>query len=267
MKSALIGYTGFVGTNIHAVQPFDDLYNSSNIGDIAGREYDLVVSAGNRADSHRINTHGAEDRREIDGLVDLVLQARIRKLVLISTVCVYPEGGSPDEGTPLTEDGLTPYGVNRLHQERRLAASVDTTIVRLPQLYGNGLKKGVVYDLLNDYRVEYIRPQTEFQHYDVRRLWRDISTALDAGLESFNVATPPIANEDLAREVFGRDIADQEPLTPESPFAQMYTRNMTTRHAELFAGSGPYLLSREDELAGLKAFVAEARSDQTRRRG
>ncbi len=267
MRTALIGYTGFVGSNILAAQPFDDLYNSSNIGDIAGRDYDLVVSAGNRADSHRINTHGAEDRREIDGLVDLILQARIRKLVLISTVCVYPAGGAPDESTPLDEDGLTPYGANRLHQERRLAASVDTTIVRLPQLYGNGLKKGVVYDLLNDYRVEYIRPQTEFQHYDVRRLWRDISTALDASLESFNVATPPIANADLAREIFGRDIAEQEPLTPESPFAQMYTRNMTTRHAGLFGGSGPYLLSREDELAGLKAFVAEARSDQTGKRG
>lgn len=260
MTTALIGYTGFVGSNLLDAHSFDDLYNSSNIHEIVGRDYDLVVSAGNRADSHRINLHGAEDRAEIDALIDLVLSARIRKLVLISTVCVYPEGGAPDETTSLTETGLTPYGANRLHQERRFQDAVDTTIVRLPQLYGRGLKKGVVFDLLNDYRVEYIHPQTQYQHYDVRGLWRDIEIAQDAGLASLNVATAPLSNADLAREVFGRDIADQTPAAPESPFAQMYTRDMRTAHAHVFGGSAPYLATREDVLVGLRGFVDEARS-------
>jgi len=261
VRTALIGYTGFVGSNILAARDFDDLYNSSNIDDIRGREYDLVVSSGNRADSFRINTHGEEDRAEIDAYIDRVTSARIDKLVLISTVCVYPGGGAPDESTPLSEDGLTPYGANRLHQERRFGEAFDTTIVRLPQLYGANLRKGVVYDLANDYRVEYIRPQTEYQHYDVRTLWHDIRTALDAGLPALNVATPPLSNADLAAEVFGLDIAQQVPVEPESPFAQMYTRNMTTRHAELFGGVGRYLLTREQEIAQLSAFADELRVD------
>ncbi|MER7796938.1 NAD-dependent epimerase/dehydratase family protein [Microbacterium sp. NPDC096154] len=260
-KTALIGYTGFVGSNILDAHPFDDLYNSSNIADIEGREYDLVVSAGNRADSFRINSHGEEDRAEIDQLVDRILSARIRKLVLISTVCVYPGETTPDESTPLSEDGLTPYGANRLHQERRLAGAIDTTIIRLPQLYGARLKKGVVYDLANDYRVEHIRPQTRFQHYDVRRLWSDIGIALDNGLDALNIATPPITNADLAAEVFGRDIRDQVPAEPESPFAQMYTRDMRTRHAALFDAPGPYLHDLQHELAGLRAFAASLREE------
>lgn len=95
MRTALIGYTGFVGSNLLDGFAFDDLYNSSNIGDLAGREYDLVVSSGNRADSHRINAHGAEDRAEIDALVDTIRTAQIGKLVLISTVCVYPGAARP----------------------------------------------------------------------------------------------------------------------------------------------------------------------------
>lgn len=262
MRSALIGYTGFVGSNLLQSFPFDDVYNSKNISDIRGQQYDLVVSAGNRADSFRINNNGAADRAEIDELVDTVLSAQIGELVLISTVCVYPAGGAPDENTSLSEHNLTPYGANRLHQERRFSGSVPTTIVRLPQLYGANLKKGVVYDLANDYRVEHIRPAGEFQHYDVRRLWDDIQVARTAGLGSLNIATPPITNELLAREVFNRDIGGQTPPEPESPFAQMYTRNMTTAHAALFAASGAYLNTLEDELAGLRAFVRSSAEER-----
>lgn len=264
LRTALIGYTGFVGSNLLDSSPFDDLYNSSNIGDFAGREYDLVVSAGNRADSHRINSHGSEDLAEIDALVDTISSARIAKLVLISTVCVYPWGGAPDETTPLSPDGLTPYGANRLHQEQRLSEVFDTLVVRLPQLYGARLRKGVVYDLANDYRVEHIDPGMPFQHYDVRRLWDDISTALDAGIPSLNIATPPVTNAELAREVFGRDISGQVPPAAPSPFARMYTRNMTTVHAVRYGGADGYLSSTDDELAGLRRFAAEIRSDQHR---
>lgn len=262
MRTALLGHTGFVGSNLLDAHAFDDVYNTSNIGEIAGREYDMVVSAANRADSFRINNNGEQDRAEIDQLIDTVLSARIRKLVLISTVCVYPAGGSPDESTPLAESGLTPYGANRLHQERRLSDAIDTTIIRLPQLYGSRLRKGVVYDLANDYRVEYIRPETQYQHYDVRQLWADISTALDAGLASLNVATPPLTNAELAQEVFGRDISSQIPVEPESAFAQMYTRNMTTEHAELFGGADAYITSRESEIAQLCRFVAGLRHEE-----
>ena len=48
--TALIGNTGFVGGNLLRQQPFDALFNSKNIDDIAGRSFDLVVCAGVRAE-------------------------------------------------------------------------------------------------------------------------------------------------------------------------------------------------------------------------
>lgn len=255
MTTALLGYTGFVGSNLLASRSFDDRYNSQNISELAGRSYDLVVSSANRADSHRINQHGEADRAEIDQLISTIEKAEIKKLVLISTVCVYPGGSSPDEDTPLSPADLTPYGANRLHQERRLAETFDTLIVRLPQLYGANVKKGVVHDLANDYRVEFIRPAGVFQHYGVDRLWNDIRRALDLGLPAINIATPPLSNDVLAREVFGTDISGQTPEGAESPFAQMYTRDMRTLHADAFGGTGDYLMTSEEELDGLRRFV------------
>lgn len=257
MRTALIGYTGFVGSNLTGRHDFDGVFNSRNIHEIEGESFDLVVTAGNRADSHRINREGAADRAEVDALADRLATVKAGKVVLISTVCVYPGGTSPVESTETREDGLTPYGANRLHQERRLTAEHDTLVVRLPQLYGDGLKKGIVYDLANDYRVEFIRPEAEFQYYDVRRLWNDIGVALDAGLPSLNLATPALRNDAVAA-AFGIDISGNDP-GPADPFASMYTRDMRTEHAGLFGGSGPYLLDAETELAGIRSFADSIR--------
>ena len=120
MARALVGSTGFVGSNILDAAPFDSVYRSTDIADIRGREFDLVVSAANRADSHRINAAGAADRAEIDGLVDQLATVTIRRLVLISTVCVYPAGGAPDEGTPLSE-GTARLIASRLSPARQPA--------------------------------------------------------------------------------------------------------------------------------------------------
>ncbi|MEN5075076.1 NAD-dependent epimerase/dehydratase family protein [Isoptericola cucumis] len=260
MRTALIGHTGFVGSNLAAAAAFDDLYNTSNIEQIKGQEYDLVVSAAARADSHRINSDGAADRAEIDEYVDLLSTVRAQKLVLASTVCVYPGQTSPDESTPLSEDGLTPYGANRLHMERRLGDAFDLLPVRLPQLYGRGIKKGIVYDLMNDYRVEHIRPEGEFQYYDLRRLWADVQVALEHGLDSLNIATPALTSATIAKEVFGRDISGQVIDAPENPMSRMYTRDMRTRHSDLFGGPDGYLMTAEAELDAVRAFLHDSRS-------
>ena len=262
MRSALIGYTGFVGGNLAAAHAFTDLYNTANFADIRGQSYDLVVSAAARADSHRINLNGEADRAEIDDYLAILSTVRARRLVVISTVCIYPGDSAADERTPTSAVDLTPYGANRLHMERILADRFATLALRLPQLYGAGLKKGIVFDLLNDYRVEYIRPDGLFQYYDLHRLWADTETALEAGLEALNLATPPLAAARVAAECFGIDISEQKVPGEESAFARMYTRDMRTRHADLFGGPPGYLMDEEAELAALARFVKETRASR-----
>lgn len=260
MRTALIGHTGFVGSNIAAAHDFTDYYNTANFAQIRGRSYDLVVSAAARADSHRINAHGPADLAEIEDFLTVLADVEIGQLVFVSTVCVYPGGTTPDENTPLSPDGLTPYGANRLHMEQTLSARYRSLALRLPQLFGAGLKKGIVYDLLNDYRVEHIRPEGRFQYYDVRRLWDDVEIALREGLTALNVATPPLTSARVAAEGFGVDIAGQVVDGKESAFARMYTRDMRTVHYELYGGPPGYLLDEAAELAALRDFVDAART-------
>jgi hypothetical protein len=174
-------------------------------------------------------------------------------------VCIYPGGTTPDESTPLSAEGLTPYGANRLYMEQTLSERFNTLALRLPQLYGIGLKKGIVYDLLNDYRIEFIRPEGRFQYYDLRRLWSDTERVLQAGLQTLNLATPPLSSARVAAECFGIDIADQVVAGEESVFSEMYTRDMRTIHADMFGGPAGYLMDELAELDALRAFVRESR--------
>ena len=68
MADALIGYTGFVGSNLLRQRAFDATYNSKNIGDIAGREFELLVCAGAPAAKWLANSKPDEDAANLDRL-------------------------------------------------------------------------------------------------------------------------------------------------------------------------------------------------------
>ena len=65
MRAALIGYTGFVGSNLARQLRFDATYNTSNIESIAGEEFDLLVCAGVRAEKWIANANPDADRAGI----------------------------------------------------------------------------------------------------------------------------------------------------------------------------------------------------------
>jgi nucleoside-diphosphate-sugar epimerase len=251
MKTALIGYTGFVGGNIAIQHSFDDLYNSKNISEIEGKEYDLVVSAANRAEMWKINQEPEKDLAEINEFIDHISKVKIKKLVLISTVGVYKNPNNATEDTSIETEGLTPYGINRYHLEQFCQDNFDTTIVRLPGLFGNGLKKNVIFDLLNDNNVDRIHKDGVYQYYNLGNIWKDIQIALDNNLPLVNLATPPVSTEEVARECLGIEFTN----TPEDVKPAFW--DMHSKYAAIYQGEDAYLYTKSQELADIKFFVEQ----------
>lgn len=255
MASALIGYTGFVGGNIDTQGTFEDKYNTSNITGIDGRKYDLVVSAATYAEMWKINQDPEGDLAQINGLIDHLKTIKATKFVLISTVGVYKEPNGADEGTPVETDGLLPYGVNRYHLEQFVQNNFDALVVRLPGLFGPGLKKNVIYDLMHNNMVEKIHHAGTYQYYNLAHIWKDISIALENNLSVINLATEPVRTDELAAYCFGKKNFDQAPGGVTPAFWDMHSR-----HAELFGGKNPYLYSKHQILDDIKTFVESEKS-------
>lgn len=150
MKTALIGYTGFVGSNIAKNMNFTDYYNSKNAEDILGKEYDFVIFAGIRAEKYLANRYPERDWAEIQkSLKTLNMAKKIKKLVLISTIDVYQNPVNVDEDTIIEEGNLHSYGKHRYLAEKYVKEKFENfLIVRLPGLFGINLKKNFIYDMM-----------------------------------------------------------------------------------------------------------------------
>lgn len=251
IKSALFGFTGFVGSNLVASHTFDNLFNSTNAPESAGKDYDLVVFSAARAEKWRINQDPEGDLRHIEELEVLIAGVTTRQFVLISTVDVYKDPRGVDEFSVIDTDGLNTYGAHRYRLEQFVRTQhPGALIVRLPGLFGPGLKKNVIFDLLHDNNVDRIHADGTFQYYNLERLWADIGTALTHGLPQVNLTSAPIRTGDLVQATFGYEFSNR----PAGSTAGSY--DMQTSFAELFGGKGPYTRNRDQTLAEIASFVS-----------
>lgn len=148
--NALVGYTGFVGSNLYEHGRFDALYNSKNITEAYGTNPDLLVYSGLRAEKYLANNDPSKDMELIKEAEENIRKIDPKKLVLISTVDVFKKPLGVDEESPIDTDGLQAYGYNRYQLELWVRENYpDALIIRLPGLFGKNLKKNFIYDLIN----------------------------------------------------------------------------------------------------------------------
>lgn len=249
--NCLIGYTGFVGGNLVAKRQFDVLINSKNFESMRGAHYDRVVCAGISAVKWQANKDPAADWARIQPLMDVLATVTADKFVLISTIDVYSVASHADESTDCHNPEHHAYGRHRLAFEDFCREHFpNITIVRLPGLFGPGLKKNVVYDLLHDNCLEMINTKSTFQFYDLRCLADDIERAEKAGLDLVNLFTEPVSVSEILEKFFPQAAVGAKP-SPEAHY------DMFTRYANLRGLTGNYLYTHDEVMAQLADFIAQ----------
>lgn len=147
---ALVGYTGFVGSNIYAKGQIDQVYNSKNIEEAYGLKPDLLIYSGLRAEKYLANNAPEKDMELIEQAKENIAKIAPKKLVLISTVDVWKEPNGKTEKDEVDCEGLHAYGLNRYCLECWVREQYpDALIIRLPGLFGINIKKNFIYDYIN----------------------------------------------------------------------------------------------------------------------
>ena len=252
MSDALIGYSGFVGSAILRERSFDARYRSTDIDTIRGMEFDTIVCCGAPAEKWRANRDPDEDRARLATLTSALSYVRARRFVLISTIDVYPSPSGVDERTTIDAAASQPYGRHRYEFEEFCRRRFDTTVVRLPGLYGHGLKKNAVFDLMNERPIDAIPGNARFQFYNIARVWADVERVLAAGVSTANITAEPVSMTAVAEQVFGRELP-----TPWSHSAPSY--DVRSIHAGLVDGRDGYWFDARAVMDGLQRFVASER--------
>ena len=175
---ALIGYTGFVGS--HLIRDGMDLYNRSNLGDINGKTYNTLYCSALPAEKWKANLHPEEDRLNMERLMDALRTVRCRSFVLISTVDAL-------------QYSTQPYGAHRREFEEWVSRTFDNVFIfRLPALFGHGLKKNALYDMMHGNNIHSLRSHWIFHWYNVEWVWDDIQLHISRDRRIVNLLTPAI---------------------------------------------------------------------------
>jgi len=249
MSSALIGYSGFVGTTLLKQQHFDSLFKSDNVKDIEGRHFDTVVCAAAPAQKWIANRSPEADRENIERLMGHLKKVSCDRFILISTVDVFSVPIGVNEQTPVNEKGLHPYGLHRRALEKFVEAHFQhSLIVRLPGLVGPRLRKNIIFDFLNDNSTNLIDTRDTFQFYPTVNLWYDIRVSLEAGLRLVHLASEPIRVYEVSKYGFGRgfeQVCEREPVK----------YDMQSNYVKHFGVTGNYQYSRRETLQAIRAYA------------
>jgi dTDP-4-dehydrorhamnose reductase len=249
LNNALIGFSGFVGGTLLKQRQFESLFRSTNIGEIDGQSFDLVVCAGAPAQKWIANKEPEADRQKIDGLIAHLKTLHCKTFVLISTVDVFKSPIGVDESSVVDEQDLHAYGLHRRLLEKFVEEHFEHhLIVRLPGLVGPGLRKNVIFDFLNNNNLHAIDSRSVFQFYPMVNLWADIQTSLDAGLKLIHLTAEPISVADVSRQGFG------------APFENVLGNasacyDLRTQHAHLFDISGAYQYRTRETVQAVRSYA------------
>jgi len=245
---ALFGHTGFVGSFIKEnLNPRSTVYfNSNNVRSAKCRGYRNVYCACIPGSKWKANTNPEDDMRNIQGVLDVLKTIKCETMVLISTIDVH------DHTYPMQDEGCQfpsneAYGKNRLFVENYLRDIFGDrlTVFRLPALFGVGIKKNVLFDLLNKNLLGNINSNSAYQWYPLRMLWTDISRSRDdffsEGQEKIiNIYPVPIETCDIIN-IFFPEYANSV------KFGERISYNQSTKYQRMFSYKQGVIFSEMDK--------------------
>ena len=205
--NCIIGYTGFVGNNIisnHSTIQFDEFYNSKNI-DIIRDSYNIILFTGLCGNVGYVNSNYIHDLENIKFFIEKLKNIKCNKFILISTINVYPNLNSKMIETEILEinESIDYYGKHRLMFENFITDTyTDYHIIRLPSIYGKNLKKGIIFDLLNQNYLEGICIEDKLQFYDLSNLNEHIEYVCENKIKILNLVSEPIYVKDIVNNIF-----------------------------------------------------------------
>jgi nucleoside-diphosphate-sugar epimerase len=240
--NALIGHTGFIGSNLKQEKKFNfkKFYNSKNIDKIINKDFNLVLCAGTYSKIWIANKKPKNDLKSIKRLIKNLEQINCRIFILISTIEVYGKKSRKNEKSKIfLSKKKSPYINNRIYLENFIKKKFSNyLIIRLPIIYGKNFKKNCIYDLLNKNQINELNGSDLIQILNVNQLPGFIFFALKKKINEVNISPEPIRLSHIAKKLFGKNLKKKlDPRTMSMKTIYKYfniTKEETIKHLRKF---------------------------------
>jgi nucleoside-diphosphate-sugar epimerase len=206
-KIAIVGHTGFIGSNLKFFYKSKHNFNSKNLRLINKHKYDLVILCAPSSKMWIANKFPHKDYHNIKKIINILKKTRTKKIALISTIEVYGKENNKNELSKVNKSLNSSYGKNRVYLEEFIKNFFrDFLIIRLPIVYGNNFTKNCIYDLKNKNNLNSLNGNDLIQLYNVKNLKKDIDFCLKKKIKLINISSKPIKLKFIAKKFFGIDL-------------------------------------------------------------
>lgn len=203
-KIAIIGHTGFIGSNLKFFYKSKYNFNTKNYKSIHKKpKYDLVILCAPSSKIWIANKFPQKDYSNIKKIINVLKKIKTKKIVLISTIEVYGKKNNKSELNKVNKYLNTYYGKNRIYLEEFIKNFFsDSLIIRLPIVYGKNFTKNCIYDLQNKNNLNLLNGNDLLQLYNVKNLKRDIDFCLKKKIKLINISSKPVRLKFIAKKFF-----------------------------------------------------------------
>lgn len=259
MKNAIIGYSGFVGSNLLQFYKFDFYYNSKNFKTARGKTFDTIFFCALPSIKYLANRYPEKDIDIIEDIKNTLDTINCKKFILISTIDVYEDSNSKkNEDYILNGNKNHVYGRNRyLFEEYVKTKFTDFYIIRLPALFGKSLKKNIIYDLIHNNQIDKIPINSYFQWYYLEWLKNDIDVILKNKIRICNLFTEPIHTKkiiDIFDKIYSKNYIFNIEYLGDIKLQKKY--DITTKYGYLFnQDTKNYIYAEEKILNSLEKYL------------
>lgn len=258
MPKAIVGFSGFVGSNLLQCYTFDHFYNSKNFHEAQHKSFDELYFCGVPAIKWHANKYPQQDKDVLDNIKNILKTITVKKIILISTIDVY-EDVDKEYNEDYDCDWVInhEYGRNRYMFEYFIKTHFDNyNIIRLPALFGKGLKKNIIYDLIHNNQISNIPINSSFQWYDLEWLKQDIDLIISNDIKICNLFTEPLDTLDIINMF---DYSHK--LFNHNDKKLIY--NTKTKHDALFTASNGYIRNKSIVKNNIIQFIQFTKLDKT----
>lgn len=267
--NGIVGYTGFVGLNLLQFYKFDQFYNSENFEQAKFKHFDMLFFCGIPAVKWYANKNPENDTNIIENIKKILETISCNKFILISTIDVYDDVNNIllNENSIINNNNNHTYGKNRyLFEEFIKNKYQNHNIIRLPGLFGKGIKKNIIYDLINNNEITNIPINSSFQWYDLNNLKTDIDIVLKNNLKICNFFTEPIDTKEilnLFKKIYNIDYNFKIDYLGTNNNKIQY--NLSTKYAKLFNSQiDNYIRNKNNILLDLEKFFIFSKMNKSK---
>ncbi|MEO0095119.1 MAG: SDR family oxidoreductase [candidate division WOR-3 bacterium] len=214
----VLGYKGFVGSAIYEYLRRKKFkvtgIDLDNYQDFYDKQCDVLINANGNSSKILAEKEPLKDfELSVTSVIKTFFDFKFKKYIYISSIDVYNRQDRENftkEDTPIYVEGLSHYGFHKYLAENLVKNYCsDWLIIRLGGMVGPNMKKGPIYDIINEKKL-WVSSKSKFLALHTYEVAKALVKLLEIKNEIFNVvASDNIELREVAR-IFNKKIVDEE---------------------------------------------------------